>query len=368
MKRILLILLTCCLTQITYSQTNTFPATGNVGIGLTNPLYKLYIDNAGFGAKQIRWRGSNGLYGYSYSDATGIGITNGDPYSELIYLNSNNKSISFYTNGSHKGIIDINGNFGIGTTSPSSLLEINKTEGALALSIKRGANYVASLGSGTTGTGTFGILSLFNNNAEGVRLFTYGDSWINGGNLGIGTTAPLTLLHLDTKIASKALTFQASQLTGRIYAMGINSYGSFFINDDTNNERLTITQSGNIGIGTTNPGNYKLAVEGTIGAREVKVTAEAWSDFVFHPTYKLRTLGEVEQFIKANNHLPEIPTEAEVKQNGVGLGEMNAKLLQKIEELTLYVIEQQKRIQELEKQNERISQLEEKIEKIANKQ
>jgi hypothetical protein len=63
----------------------------------------------------------------------------------------------------------------------------------------------------------------------------------------------------------------------------------------------------------------------------------------------------VEQFIKANNHLPEIPTEAEVKQNGVGLGEMNAKLLQKIEELTLYMIEQQKQINELKAQNLKFS-------------
>jgi len=109
--------------------------------------------------------------------------------------------------------------------------------------------------------------------------------------------------------------------------------------------------SGNVGIGTTNTFGYKLAVNGTIGAKEVKVeNTSAWPDFVFRTNYKLRTLGEVEQFIKTNNHLPEIPTESEVKQNGVSLGEMNAKLLQKVEELTLYMIEQNKKMDQQQKQ------------------
>ena len=66
------------------------------------------------------------------------------------------------------------------------------------------------------------------------------------------------------------------------------------------------------------------------------------SDIVFNPSLKLRPLSEVEQFIKANNHLPEILSEAEVKENGIGLGEMNAKLLQQIEQFTFYLIEKDK--------------------------
>lgn len=98
--------------------------------------------------------------------------------------------------------------------------------------------------------------------------------------------------------------------------------------------------SGNIGIGTANTFGYKLAVNGTIGAKEVKVEITSpWPDFVFDINYKLRTLYEVEQFIKLNNHLPEIPSEVEIRDSGIGLGEMNAKLLQKVEELTLYLIE-----------------------------
>ncbi|GAB2560240.1 hypothetical protein GCM10027190_07350 [Spirosoma areae] len=111
-----------------------------------------------------------------------------------------------------------------------------------------------------------------------------------------------------------------------------------------------ITVSGNIGIGTDTPGAYRLAVEGKIGAREVEVKTGSWADFVFRPNYRLRPLTEVSDYIKIHQHLPEIPSEADVKANGVGLGEMNVKLLQKIEELTLYMIEQQKRIERLEKQ------------------
>lgn len=109
--------------------------------------------------------------------------------------------------------------------------------------------------------------------------------------------------------------------------------------------------TGNIGIGTTNTGSYKLAVEGTIGARKVKVTQAAWADFVFDPGYKLMPLNEVEEYIKGNQHLPGIPTTAEVVKDGVDLGETNKQLLQKIEELTLYLIGLQKTINALQAAN-----------------
>lgn len=98
---------------------------------------------------------------------------------------------------------------------------------------------------------------------------------------------------------------------------------------------------GNIGIGTFTP-QSKLAVNGTITASKVKVTATGWPDFVFKENYPLRTLEEVESFIKTNQHLPDIPSEKEVIANGNDLGEMDKKLLQKIEELTLYLIDLKK--------------------------
>ncbi len=112
---------------------------------------------------------------------------------------------------------------------------------------------------------------------------------------------------------------------------------------------ITVKNNGNVGIGTLSTGSHRLAVEGSIGAREVKVEASGWSDFVFYDDYKLPTLKEVENHIKEKGHLKNIPSAKEVEENGVYLGEMDAKLLQKIEELTLYTIQQEKEIRELKK-------------------
>ncbi len=105
--------------------------------------------------------------------------------------------------------------------------------------------------------------------------------------------------------------------------------------------------SGVVGIGTTPNSNFHLSVNGDIRAKEV-VVESGWSDFVFEKDYYLAPLREVEQYIKENGHLKDIPSEADVRQNGVGLAEINTLLLQKIEELTLYMIDINKRIEKLE--------------------
>ena len=107
-----------------------------------------------------------------------------------------------------------------------------------------------------------------------------------------------------------------------------------------------LSVNGNVGIGTLNTQGFKLAVNGTIRAKEIKVES-GWADFVFKKDYQLPTLKDVEKHINENGHLPNIPTEAEVKANGVNLGEMNTLLLQKIEELTLYIIKQEKTIESM---------------------
>lgn len=129
---------------------------------------------------------------------------------------------------------------------------------------------------------------------------------------------------------------------------------------------FVVSNNGNVGIGVSNP-QHTLEVLGTIRATEIKVET-GWADFVFDKDYKLPSLSEVENHITTYKRLPEIPSESEVKENGVNLGEMQVKLLQKIEELTLYTIAQEKEIQQLKSQNEtlkkqenRIRQLEEKL-------
>lgn len=118
---------------------------------------------------------------------------------------------------------------------------------------------------------------------------------------------------------------------------------------------IRINAQGNVGIGTplnNNPNNYKLAVNGTIGAKAVKVEVSTatwiWPDYVFDTKYTLKSINELEAFINKNNHLPNVPSAKEVGKNGVDLGSMNAILLEKIEELSLYIIQQNKRIEVLE--------------------
>lgn len=94
---------------------------------------------------------------------------------------------------------------------------------------------------------------------------------------------------------------------------------------------------------------FECCQAGQVKAKSIKVTLSGWSDFVFDEDYQLPSLSELEDYVKANRHLPDIPSAKEVEENGVDLGEMNAKLLQKVEELTLYVIDLQKQIDELKK-------------------
>lgn len=115
---------------------------------------------------------------------------------------------------------------------------------------------------------------------------------------------------------------------------------------DNSASHVTITSNGNVGIDQKNPKD-KLEVNGQIHAKSVKVDLKEWADFVFEEGYNLPQLKEVEQFIKANGHLPEIPSTAVVVSDGIELGAINRLLLQKIEELTLHLIAQEKEIDAL---------------------
>jgi len=124
---------------------------------------------------------------------------------------------------------------------------------------------------------------------------------------------------------------------------------------------LAINPNGNIGIGTATP-NEKLSVNGKIRAHEIKVETTNWPDYVFEEGYDVGTLEALESYIKANKHLPGIPSAKEVAENGVQLGEMNKLLLKKVEELTLHLIEKDKLLKDQSFKNkvyeERLSKIE----------
>lgn len=123
---------------------------------------------------------------------------------------------------------------------------------------------------------------------------------------------------------------------------------------------MTLDEKGNLTIGRSNTEGYKLAVDGTVGARKVKVTQTSWADFVFAPDYELPSLKELEHYILTHRHLPGIPSEKEVLTNGLDLGTFSKQLLQKNEEQALYIIEMEKKLEAL---TERIV----KVEALLNK-
>ena len=299
-----------------------------------------------------------------------------------------------------------NGNLGLGTTTPTSKLSIRNVgalDGVKLLDFSESNGESFLFKGNFLGTGASGNSVFIGSNASGYQSNIM--TWRGDGNIGVGITNPNARMHLykdasgsqtllileknegdinenseinldfvftddntngtpQARISSVANTDASNG--GGMEAEGtadLKFWTASSVNSTTNNlvERMRITSQGHVGIGTTNPDpNFKLSVNGSIRSKEVKVEAN-WSDFVFYDNYELRTLEEVEKHIAENGHLPEIPSEAEVTENGINLGEMNAKLLQKIEELTLYLIDQSKQIQaqqtEIEALKNRIDQI-----------
>ncbi|WP_264524175.1 hypothetical protein [Flavobacterium sp. N502536] len=177
------------------------------------------------------------------------------------------------------------------------------------------------------------------------------------GSLGIGTTNPTSKLYVNANDAGDGITLTHPNSRAKIWKLtsGVENYDhhQFSIKNQNGTYFVIDGNNGNTGIGTITPA-YKLDVCGTIRAKEIKVELFSGCDFVFKKDYKLMNLNDLEKFVTTKQHLPEIASEKEMIENGVNMKEFQMKLLQKIEELTLYVIEQNKQIK---LQNQEIKKL-----------
>ncbi|QLC64963.1 hypothetical protein LPB248_01340 [Flavobacterium sp. LPB0248] len=279
---------------------NKIELVGNVGIGTLAPQSKLHVNNGDNSYGTILATSSESefsLYAKSlytqpvYSEAFRLGLkhNNTEENGFISFYRGNSTRggfLGFSTNGFERLKIDVNGNVGIGTSLPKQKVTI-----------------------------------------VGDQIARDQGGPVNGQN-----STALLRLQSSPGGAGEVLDF----------GMNIKSYGWIqpqdFNDPNAFYDLILNAKGGNVGIGTINP-NSKLAVNGTIHSKEVKVDMKDWSDFVFKKEYNLPTLEEVEKHIAEKGHLKNIPKEEEVLKNGINLGEMNAKLLQKIEELTLYIIE-----------------------------
>ncbi len=353
---------------------------GNVGIGMTNPNNARLEVVQTANSEILRACGASGAFAF---------VVRGGTINTTHLRSGLTVGQNYFTTPPANGLI-VEGNVGIGLTTPGAKLDVNGE----SIFRATGTFGVAANIRDTGGLNSMTIRAYIDRGeivAQNNRDFAIKDNQNNvlfygeyGGNVGIGTVAPGTKLEVSGDIRTSQgsggdLTlFEANATRKNRFIAGADSIGAYINSTYSTGgstsirflraglESMRITNNGYVGIGTNNPDEL-LTVKGTVHAQEVKVDllGALAPDYVFAPDYELMSLQETENYIKANRHLPEVPSAAEIQEEGLHLKEMNLLLLKKVEELTLHTIRQEKQIKRLQKENTVMQQSAERTDQLA---
>lgn len=348
---------------------------GNVGIGINNPYSALYIARSGINPTT------------DYPCITVMTNSPGNIYGPIMYLNASsgnggknwglvssgafpaaatgaagNFAIYDATPGSgSRLVITPQGNVGIGSLQPKYKFHVaddiqmdqDIVNGQFCISGKTDPSKRMVIGYDVNGAG-FGF----------IKAGWYQNQWTNlvlqpgGGNVSIGTTESLSKSHVNTNSDMYGITtgeINASNLRISGTAGGASGYSVLqaLTNGSLPGGLVALQRDGgSVSIGTADPKGYKLAIAGSAIAESVTVKIkEQWPDFVFKPGYKLPSLSVVRSYVNDNGHLPEMPSAVSVEKNGVDLGAIVRLQMKKIEEMTLYLIDQRSDIDRRIKSN-----------------
>lgn len=410
MKKFTLFFLTATLAVLSGKAQNTFPANGRTGIYTTSPAASLQVRGGARIGTLTNYTSIDSVTGnLTFAGNAGYRVANnqfafiaaGAPAAGL-YFNATNTRYEFRNTAGVSAFnigADANGRVGIGTVSPVERLTIvdalndkpysgvfgvyanNLTQGVgigyqgikavgsntdqdLSFNAKNAGNITMQV-SGTTGNVGIGTL------APTSKLTVSGSSNITGiavfgNNVGIGNGTPNAPLQFANNVANrKIVLYQGPNNDHQFYGLGVNNLVFRYQVDattadhvfyagastTTSNELMRIKGNGNVTIGTATPAaGYLLTVAGKVICTELKVQLQPFPDYVFDATYKLPTLAEVENHINTYHRLPGMPSASEVEKNGMEVGKMQGKVVEKVEEATLYILQLNKENQQLKQQ------------------